>query len=165
VLRLDTGTEENKVAIDERLLKLPSPSTLVTRLVFPLLPADSHAQDLAHVPFFGPDSNLDPFGARISREGKTDALVQLRGKEGEWRTYTKSIRLNAGEIMSAHATAVAEVAIDIHPLIRQAKKLTDCLFVAFFAQTRYIPPLCRNPSSQPFHSPWNAGFQLQRFPV
>jgi hypothetical protein len=111
VLRLNTGVETVKVAMDERLFKMDNPATLVSRVVFPLLPADLHAQDLAKSRYFGTNINVDPFGAMISWEGKAEALDRLNGRGGEWRTYAKIVRLNTGKVISAEATLVAEVTV------------------------------------------------------
>jgi hypothetical protein len=111
VFRLDNGPQSDKIIVNERLFKQPSPSTVVTRVVFPLLPADSHAQDHSLTKYFGRDLTVDEFGSSVSWEGKANAMRQLRGKGGEWKTYKKIVRLNAGNIMSAEATLVAEVSL------------------------------------------------------
>jgi hypothetical protein len=110
VLGLDTAsTPAEPVSVDERLLKLSNASNIVTRIVFPVLPADSHGQDLAFVKGFGPDLSSDKFGAVISWEGKADAAENLKGRGGEWRTYTKILKLNEMKLMSAEVNLIAEV--------------------------------------------------------
>jgi hypothetical protein len=87
VLHLE-GSE--KVEVDERMFKLPNPSTIVTRLVFPFLPADHDAQDLSLVPFYGKDLRIDSFGAVITWEGDAGDTKSLpKGTYGRWKTYQK----------------------------------------------------------------------------
>jgi hypothetical protein len=109
VLRLHTDDGPEKVTLDERLFKLSNESALVGRLVFPLLPADTHMQDLSTAKFFGDNLNLDPFGSAICWEGKADTSNLFKGKGGEWRTYRRIIKLNSGKVMSTEADVIVEV--------------------------------------------------------
>jgi hypothetical protein len=108
VLTLDDDLKE-PVTVDERLFKLPNRSNMVTRIVFPVLPADSHGQDLTLVKHFGAYLTVDPFGAVVSWEGKADAVERLKGKGGEWRTYTKVTKLNSLKLLSAETNLISEV--------------------------------------------------------
>jgi hypothetical protein len=115
ILRLNTPSPSSSEplvdVVDERLFRQSTPTTLVSRVVFPVLPSDAHTQELTKVPYFGRDLNEDPFGAMITWEGQADELDRLRerGYIGEWRTWTKFTRLNSRKLVSAEVTLIAEV--------------------------------------------------------
>jgi hypothetical protein len=87
--------------IDERMLHLPTKDVVITRLVFPVLPARSDVTLLRDEPFFGDDLGADLLGARFRTIHTNSTLSERLGPRlssltKTWECYTKVFNLSLG---------------------------------------------------------------------
>ncbi|KAG9088121.1 hypothetical protein FRC06_002223 [Ceratobasidium sp. 370] len=97
---------------DEAMLRQSTDKEIVTRLVFPVLPALEDLGVLRDEPFFGDNPDLDQFGSRRSGQveqepGKKATISRVRARGGNWETRVKNIRLSNGKFVASEVYSVA----------------------------------------------------------
>ncbi|KAG9086424.1 hypothetical protein FS749_003657 [Ceratobasidium sp. UAMH 11750] len=91
---------------DEAMLKQSTDKEIVTRLVFPVLPALEDVGVLRDEPFFGDNRDLDQFGSRRLTEveqesGKKVAMGRAHARGGKWETRVRDIHLSNGKFVAS----------------------------------------------------------------
>lgn len=91
---------------DERMLHVSTKNVLVSRLVFPVLPAGLDVGPLRDEPFFGDDLGADLIGARSRTIQPDSALserlgLQLFSPNKTWECYAKVLSLSYGCVVEA----------------------------------------------------------------
>ncbi|KAL5640209.1 hypothetical protein ACGC1H_007477 [Rhizoctonia solani] len=77
---------------DEMMLLQPTDQQVLTRLVFPVMPAPEDVTSLRNEPFFGSDMENQLFGSNRLSETNVDSrkkVIEARG--GKWEVYVKEI--------------------------------------------------------------------------
>ncbi|KAG8742603.1 hypothetical protein FRC10_001201 [Ceratobasidium sp. 414] len=97
---------------DEAMLRQPTDKQVVTRLVFPVLPALEDVGVLRDEPFFGDNPDLDQFGSRrlgeVEQEsGKKAIISRVKARGGNWETRVKNIRLSNGKFIASEVYTIA----------------------------------------------------------
>ncbi|KAG8685237.1 hypothetical protein FRC11_010898, partial [Ceratobasidium sp. 423] len=77
---------------DEMMLLQPTDRRVLTRLVFPMIPAPEDVTQLRRERFFGNDLESDSFGSkRLSGTEVASGKKMLMARGGEWEVYVKEI--------------------------------------------------------------------------
>ncbi|KAG8764271.1 hypothetical protein FRC12_008205 [Ceratobasidium sp. 428] len=109
VLALEPGSP---LVEDEAMSRQSTNQDVVTRLVFPVLPAPEEVGVLRDEPFFGDDPDIDQFGSRRLSEmeqesGKKATLSRVRARGGSWEARVKNIRLSSGKFVASEVYTTA----------------------------------------------------------
>lgn len=102
-MTLSTGLSPQ---IDERMLNVSVEDCVVSRLVFPVLPARPDVIPLRDEPFFGDDLGADLLGARFRAYDPNEGEDGLKGKlttmgQAAWESYAKVLSLNHGHLVKS----------------------------------------------------------------
>ncbi|CAE6478169.1 unnamed protein product [Rhizoctonia solani] len=76
---------------DEKMLLQPTDQQVITRLVFPVIPALGDVSRLRKEPFFGNDLESELFGSKRLRGTEVASGKKMLMREGEWDVYVKEI--------------------------------------------------------------------------
>ncbi|KAG9119198.1 hypothetical protein FRC07_005924 [Ceratobasidium sp. 392] len=103
VLALEPGSP---LVEDEAMLRQSTDKDIVTRLVFPVLPAPEDVGVLRDEPFFGDNPDSDQFGSRRLSEveqesGNKATLGRVRARGGNWEARVKNIRLSSSKFVAS----------------------------------------------------------------
>ncbi|CAE6475528.1 unnamed protein product [Rhizoctonia solani] len=107
---------------DEMMLLQPTDQQVLTRLVFPVMPAPEDVTSLRNEPFFGTDRESQLFGSKLLSETKIDSRKKtLDARGGEWEVYVKEIavfeKYNVWSEVYANAGAQLSTNAPVFPLV------------------------------------------------
>ncbi|QRV94878.1 hypothetical protein RhiJN_22896 [Ceratobasidium sp. AG-Ba] len=135
---------------DDAMLRQSTENEIVTRLVFPVVPALEDLRSLRNEPYFGQNSEIDEFGSRRlsaaeQESAKKATLSRISARGGSWEAHVKNIRHSSGNFIASQVYTTKEGLVPVSapsmPLIAYLKfeKSSSKSLASFFRPSKPRP--------------------------